>query len=253
MKRLMYMLSALCLSSLFAGELEAYIARYDKPLAIEIYRQKLNDEESREESCRALARLYEESGRNAAADTCYRALLSWHPGDTEIRRNYIGFLYGSGDYVRLRSVLKETPFDPEWSQSYRARSYFREGLFDSSFALGTELAHLDDGKLMRLSREGLDLSLRSPVLGGLMSAVIPGSGKVYAGRWMDGLQAFSMIAAPAYNAYYHFSKNGAGSVRGWIWAAVGAWFYLSDIYGSVKAVNDYNAMQKNKVILKLVE
>jgi TM2 domain-containing membrane protein YozV len=105
--------------------------------------------------------------------------------------------------------------------------------------------------MIYLSLEGLAIKDRSPFLAGVMSAVIPGSGKMYAGRFWDGLQAFSMVVAPAYNAYYHFKTKGMKTFEGWLWTSVASWFYLSDIYGSVKATLEYNDMQRFKIIEKL--
>ena len=84
-----------------------------------------------------------------------------------------------------------------------------------------------------------------------MSVVLPGSGKVYAGRWLDGVQALVMIATPAVNSYYHFKKYGVKSVRAWVWGGSAAWLYFSDIYGAVKAVKQYNEKLRQSVIRKL--
>ena len=148
------------------------------------------------------------------------------------------------------TILDVTP-NASWAGEFVAKSYFYEAKFDSALIMAKGLNTNIGSRMLLLSQEGLNLKSRSPFLGAAMSAIIPGTGKIYGGRFWDGMQAFSMVVAPAYNAYYHFNKSGVKSWQGWLWTAVTSWFYLSDIYGSVKAVKEYNEMQKFKVIQKL--
>ena len=99
-------------------------------------------------------------------------------------------------------IVKIENFDHNWSRLLVAKSYFKEGYFDSTLVFSKGLPEIDAGQLQRLSLEGLEIKYRSPALGGIMSAIIPGSGKMYAGRLLDGIQALSIVAAPAYHAYY---------------------------------------------------
>ncbi len=238
----------LCFVVAYANDLPAYIAKYDKELAIELYNAQLPENKGSTVIYKALAGLYDQTGQIGLAEDCYRHLLKIENGSPDIYRSYLEFLFQNHDYDKLRAIIRENEFSQDWSQYLVANSYFKEGKFDSSLAVSMKLPEDMGGKLKRYSLEGCELTYRSPALGGIMSTIIPGSGKIYAGRLMDGFQAFSVVAAPAYNAYYHFSKNGPGSVQAWIWTAVASWFYLSDIYGSVKAVREYNDLQKLKII-----
>jgi tetratricopeptide (TPR) repeat protein len=231
-----------------ASELPAYVAKYDQDLAIELYRKELSDGNETQENYQALADLYDRTGKVGLAEDCYRHLIDIRNGDEQIYRNYLTFLYQNARYPRLRQVVNENKIDTDWSKLLFAESYFQEGLFDSSFAFSEKLPNKLGVELKSLSLEGMELTYRSPALGGIMSTLIPGSGKIYAGRLLDGMQAFTVVLAPAYNAYYHFAKTGSSSVQAWIWTAVATYFYLSDIYGSVKAVREYNDMLKLQVI-----
>lgn len=84
----------------------------------------------------------------------------------------------------------------------------------------------------------VDPSEKSALLASVMSAVIPGSGKVYAGRVSDGITAFVVNGLLAYGAYDNFRAG--HRFRAWAFTAVGAWFYLGNIYGTAAAVRIYN-------------
>jgi len=80
---------------------------------------------------------------------------------------------------------------------------------------------------------------KNPVLAGIMSAVIPGSGKMYAGEWGDGIMAFITTGLFAFLAYDNFRAD--HNTRAWIFTGLGAFFYAGNVYGSVAAAQIYNA------------
>jgi tetratricopeptide (TPR) repeat protein len=248
MKKITFISFLLIAVLAFGTGLPAYVAQFDKDLAIQLYEDELTHSDNIGETYQALADLYNNTGEIGLAEDCYRHLIMIHKSSDNIYKTYLNFLYENSSYNQVRTILREKSLDQEWGRLFMAKSYFKEGKFDSTLVFSKGLPEINVGQLQRLSLEGLEIKYRSPALGGIMSAIIPGSGKMYAGRLLDGIQAFSIVAAPAYNAYYHFAKNGNTSVRAWIWTAVASWFYISDIYGSIKAVHEYNEMQKFKII-----
>jgi TM2 domain-containing membrane protein YozV len=76
------------------------------------------------------------------------------------------------------------------------------------------------------------LPRRSPLLAGALSAVIPGLGRVYLGRWPDGLLSFLLVGTTGALAAQGFHEEGRGSVRGWILGGVAALLYAGNVYGS---------------------
>jgi len=86
-----------------------------------------------------------------------------------------------------------------------------------------------DGELVR--RHG-ELPRKSPLLAGALSAVIPGLGRVYLGRWPDGLLSFLLVGTTGALAAQGFYEEGRGSVRGWILGGVAALLYAGNVYGS---------------------
>ncbi len=248
-KAIMIILSML--SILIADPLADYISQFDKDLAIDLFEKSLESQGENPNILAKLAGLYKDVGKIGLAADSYRHLLSKKEVSKEHYKDYMNLLLDIGAYKQIRYTASRFYPEETWSKDLIAKTYFYEGKFDTSLTFARELDSEVGHKLVSLSFEGLELKPRSAFLGGAMSAIIPGSGKMYAGRFWDGLQAFSMTVAPAYNAYYHFNKTGVKSFQGWLWTAVTSWFYLSDIYGSIKAVQEYNDTQKYKVIEKL--
>jgi TM2 domain-containing membrane protein YozV len=80
---------------------------------------------------------------------------------------------------------------------------------------------------------------KSEVLAGALSAVIPGSGKMYVGEWGDGITALLVTGLFAFLAYDNFRANHKS--RAWIFTGLGAFFYAGNIYGSVATAQIFNA------------
>ncbi len=76
-------------------------------------------------------------------------------------------------------------------------------------------------------------------LAGIMSAIIPGSGKIYVGETGDGIVAFITTTVFAFIAYDNFKAG--HTTRAWIWTGVAALFYAGNVYGSVSAAQVHNA------------
>ncbi len=89
---------------------------------------------------------------------------------------------------------------------------------------------------------------KSPFLAGAMSAVVPGLGKVYTKNYGDALMSFVIVGLNAWQAWRGFSKNGIKSAHGWIFAGIGASFYLGNIWGSAKSAKKYNEKLDNEAI-----
>lgn len=86
-----------------------------------------------------------------------------------------------------------------------------------------------DRELIRRYRT---LPRKSPWLAGALSAVVPGLGRVYIGRWPDGMMSFLLVGLTGGLAAQGFYEQGRGSVRGWILGSVAALLYAGNVYGS---------------------
>ena len=78
-----------------------------------------------------------------------------------------------------------------------------------------------------------DLKFKSPLKAAMMSAILPGSGRIYAGRVKEGILSMVSFLATSYLAYEGFHQDGLKSFKGWLFSSIGAFLYIGNIYGSV--------------------
>jgi len=105
--------------------------------------------------------------------------------------------------------------------------------------------------LRSIAVQGQKLPRKSEFLAGLMSTIIPGTGKIYCHRTTDGIISLLTIGLTGWQAYDGFRKDGVNSVKGWIYGTISAFFYVGNIYGSVVAVNIYNQGLEDKLLEKV--
>ena len=84
------------------------------------------------------------------------------------------------------------------------------------------------------------LKYKSPLLAGIFSTIIPGSGKLYVGRGQDAIYSFLLAGLCSWQSYEGFSKYGIRSFKGWAYFTIGAVFYTGNIYGSIVSAKVYN-------------
>jgi len=85
----------------------------------------------------------------------------------------------------------------------------------------------------------VDPPYKSSTVAGIMSAIIPGSGKVYVGEVSDGVVAFLVTGILVFLAYDNFQAD--HTTRAWIFTGLAALFYSGNVYGSVAAAQVHNA------------
>ncbi len=94
-------------------------------------------------------------------------------------------------------------------------------------------------------------SEKSPVTAAALSAVVPGLGKIYGGRTIDGIFSFLSCAVVGWQAYDGFSDDGVHSIKGWLLGTVGAAFYAGNIYGSAINITLENEMRQEQFTSEL--
>ena len=88
---------------------------------------------------------------------------------------------------------------------------------------------------------------KSGFVAGLLSAVLPGSGKIYAGKPHEAINGFLPVALNLLQAgegYYHKQFE---SPHFYFFSAVGSVFYASNIVGSVRAAKRKNQEFSDRV------
>ena len=87
---------------------------------------------------------------------------------------------------------------------------------------------------------------KSPFVAGTLSALVPGTGKMYAKRWKDGLFSLLLVGATSWQATRLISKNGIDNFGSIFFSGFAAGLYVGNIYGSTKAARDYNVRLRNE-------
>jgi len=80
---------------------------------------------------------------------------------------------------------------------------------------------------------------KSETTAGLLSALIPGAGKIYTGQTGDGITSLIFNSVIYYLVYNNFANK--HYLRGWIFSALGIYFNAGNIYGSVASARIYNS------------
>lgn len=109
---------------------------------------------------------------------------------------------------------------------------------------------ISDPQYLQLIQEGKSTEKKSTVLAGVISAIVPGLGRVYAKDYSDGIISFIFVASTAYQAYRRFNKNGVKSPTAWIYSGVSLGFYIGNIYGSVQSAKYYNSIKRQEINVK---
>lgn len=90
-----------------------------------------------------------------------------------------------------------------------------------------------------------DLPQKSELLAGILSALLPGAGYAYAGRYGDGIASFLVNAL--FIAATATAVNQGWYAAGGISGGIGLPFYLGNIYGSVNAARKWNRNKRSEL------
>jgi hypothetical protein len=95
--------------------------------------------------------------------------------------------------------------------------------------------------------------MKKPLVAGLLSAAIPGLGKVYTKDWKDAIFSLVFVGTTGFQAYRGFSLKGKNSVRGWIFSGLCLGLYTGNIYGAAYSAKRYNQRKLQSIRAKIEE
>lgn len=104
--------------------------------------------------------------------------------------------------------------------------------------------------------EGLQaFKSKSPFLAGALSAIVPGAGKIYAGKTGQGIGSMLLTGLFALQTWESYKKDGPGSARFVIFGSLLGVSYVSSIYGSVFSVklrrDEFNEEINNAILVDM--
>lgn len=163
------------------------------------------------------------------------------------------------------SVLKLSAYQKENFLPLRNFQLSAIALLQKDLVTFDSLAKNFDGKHYAFSEEQSSLikyadTLRnyprkSAFLAGFMSALVPGSGKIYTGKTGQGVAAFLEIAALGGATAEYYFRSGPRSAGFIIFGSLFSLFYIGNIWGSALSVhvnrNDFYQRIDNNIMVDL--
>jgi tetratricopeptide (TPR) repeat protein len=190
------------------------------------------------------------------AITEYKRFLYHKPETDSIRYRICSIYKNDGKYGNAIDVLREVK---EKNESYKFKMgelFYRAGYYDSCSNYWNDekmgLVYLRRGEIKK-GMEILDLTTRpdskSPVLGLTLSAIIPGTGRIYAGRTGDGIFSLLAFSFSSYLTYKYYKED--NRLLSGVFGSASIIFYLGNLFGSYTSVKIYNRHTLDKFTVKL--
>ena len=145
------------------------------------------------------------------------------------------------------STLIELKRFQEGASALLQNDFDRFNQVGNSFKYNNFACAEEQRELFKRRDELLQNKKKSPLLAGLMSAVVPGSGKFYAGYRGQALSSMFptlIFAASAAEAYY---RAGPKSFQFIAAASIFSIFYVGNIWGSVLSVKTFYEIRNNEI------
>lgn len=119
--------------------------------------------------------------------------------------------------------------------------------FDQANRYLSNISEFDSPIFKELLSKSKNSKKKIPVVAGALSAIVPGSGKVYTKRPLDGLYSFLIVGVTSWRAYEGYKSKGLESIDFWIFGSMASYFYLGNIYGSAISAKIYNKKNDDEI------
>jgi len=167
------------------------------------------------------------------------------PEDTERVYLRIGKAYWMmGDRERARDYLTRVRGDT--ASLFLGLALLEEREVDRAFYYlqGAEAFRKEVDSLL----EGLKcMKKKNPVIAGVLSSIIPGSGRIYSGFSGDGIFSFLFVMGNLSISYLYHREG--RSFPSYAFLSFASLLYLGDIYGSIRSATVYNERHYDDLIL----
>lgn len=192
---------------------------------------------------------FEESGEN------FKSLFFNSTLEEEAKLNFYraNFLLNlsNNNLTHFREIAEKEIYQSEKFSKYINRLKFISYLFDKSPLPDSSMffSAFDDSNYTFIKKFYLLKKYppyKSKTTAGILSAFLPGLGKIYLGETGDGVTAFIATGLLTILSVNNFNND--HQFRGWLFAGLSALTYAGNIYGSVAAAKVYNAKVKSSFI-----
>src|SRR5699024_9256334 len=100
----------------------------------------------------------------------------------------------------------------KYKKLHQNTSIMLQGRWDEADEILFDKSTTIDQKLYEIAHNAAAVKYKSPALAGVMAAVIPGTGKVYVGKYVDGIISMVFVGTMTFQAVRFFQKQGTGSL-----------------------------------------
>lgn len=111
------------------------------------------------------------------------------------------------------------------------------------------------GVLDNIAIEIDEFESKSPWVAGVLSAFVPGLGKIYAGKIGGGISSFLTVGILGALALENYHKDGLNDVKTILFSSMFTLFHIGNIYGSIYAVkdvqHDFNQKVEHRILFHL--
>jgi len=214
-----------------------------------------------EEASFMIGKSYYDAGRMEDAAKTFESFVGVFPDSKNIEAA-LAFMakadYASGYYKRGIKRLLDVKVGLKDQSMMRASDYLIGWgyLGDHDFDRSNSVFHYvstSESEYREFARslaydvkKGKDLPSKSPLLAGLFSSILPGSGQMYAGRYYDGLVSFFFNALFIYLAADNFRIDNDPTAI--LFTAIELGWYTGNIYSAVGSAHKYNEVQKDEFV-----
>lgn len=190
---------------------------------------------------------YFKMGQYNQAEENYSILFNKSELAEEAKLEYYRTLFFKGNYSEFRNKFDQKDNFPQLYSLQLKKLGAYSQLMDDSVLPGKEellikFSNSESENVEKFYSWKKDPPYKSPTKAAIMSAIIPGLGKVYADEIGDGITGFLLTGLFTYLAVDKFQKDQTTSA--WLFTAIAAFFYGGNVYGSAAAVQNYNASIK---------
>ncbi len=160
----------------------------------------------------------------------------------DFRDEYIRLLMAENKYSDVKNKISEG-LDFDQKEEHQIGTELLLKNWETAYQLSIQnnpQINFKIAGLRKVAEKSYKAKRKSPVLAALMSAVVPGTGKMYCGYWGDGFMSFMFTASSTFFSIRGFNKYGSKSVYPWIIGGLAASYYTANIYGGASSANRYN-------------
>ncbi|MCU7497281.1 MAG: hypothetical protein HF314_17240 [Ignavibacteria bacterium] len=187
---------------------------------------------------------FSKMGQSKEAGERFNSLTFNNVFSDEARLELYKLKFFTNDFSSFREMYVQKSLLPAKYIDPVRKLYYTSYLLDSAALPGKEefmraFPGAAGSEIAKFYSRKRDPNYKSPLKAAILSAIVPGLGKAYAGEWGDGLTSLIVTGVLGYVSYDNLRAH--HSFRGYLFGGLVALFYAGNVYGSAAQAQIYNA------------